>query len=752
MNRLALLLGLLLAQPAGPRAHAADAALPADHVRLRDSSLSMALPYASELVEALSTRDWDAAVRGLAAVPDARVPASLAADHAFVRAWALHHAGRSPDAVPLLPRARQATLAPQTSVRLLEGEVLLATQRHDEAARVLDGVPADGPLGVRAALARARAFQGAGRTEEALRVYRALAARPDPAPGSSAAVSALVRAAPPGSSEQRALQARLYRSYPDTPEERAGTAGFVPSPDDRAARGDTLQERGAHDSAVSLLDPMLATAPPDACVLRFAWGRAQFKRNNITAAAAVLEPLGTACRGRDEDRAAKALYLAGKAYERLKRWSDAARAYRRIPELYPRHSMADDGYALGGIALQEAGELSAARQAWARGYEAYPEGDLAAENAWRLAWGAALAGDTEEAIRWADRARQELVLARNPTDVLASRYWSGRWRAWPSVDATRRVHPDAARVAEGARLLEQVAREAPWHWYGLLAAQRLRELDPGRAAALARPVMDPPDAPWVVRSRWLEDPTVKDALALVRLGLRGDALGLLESQDSGPLEPSEYAIVRRVETEAGRFLLSHDRLRTWLKTQSPETLGPNAWKILRQAYPERYWEDVRAVTPYAWDPRVFLALVREESNFNPKIESHVGARGLSQLMPATAARTAKRLGMPWRPAQVWDPRTNLKLGASYLDLLHARYKGNSALALAGYNAGEGNADRWLAAAPNVPLDVYVERIPFRETRHYVKRVSSTWQTYRLLYEQGPPYADLSRYTFDAVPD
>ena len=107
--------------------------------------------------------------------------------------------------------------------------------------------------------------------------------------------------------------------------------------------------------------------------------------------------------------------------------------------------------------------------------------------------------------------------------------------------------------------------------------------------------------------------------------------------------------------------------------------------------------------------------------------------------------------MAWASSKIWDVPSNLKIGAAYLDFLHQHYKGNSALSLAGYNAGEGNADRWLAAAPNAPTDYVTETISFRETRMYVKRVSSTWMMYRLLYDSGPMFPDFSKFADDAVP-
>ncbi len=143
--------------------------------------------------------------------------------------------------------------------------------------------------------------------------------------------------------------------------------------------------------------------------------------------------------------------------------------------------------------------------------------------------------------------------------------------------------------------------------------------------------------------------------------------------------------------------------------------------------------------------------MREESNFNPEIKSHAGACGLSELMPTTASSVAKRAGFSYSSSRIWDPQTNLNIGAYYLDMLHERYRGNSAMSLAGDNAGEGNADRWLAAMPDALTDAVVESITFRETRFYVKRVLSTYLTYRLLYDEGPPTPDWSKWMYDAVP-
>lgn len=762
---LALLSTSLAAPPVSPT--------PESLVLVGPTALSPVLAWPDDLKLALFERRHADAAELLVRIDPTSMPGAGVGDAAFVTAWTLQRANRGADALKLLPSVEKAENAPPAYVDLVVGELLLADGKPVDAVDhllrastppplaggsggALDPTGWHSPIEVRALLALADAFQKAGRTADARAVWTRLAERPDPSPGSAAALWILAQRAGDGSPEAAAYLDRLYRYYPGTPEDKAAAGRYPAKPSIAAlaARGDTLQESGRWDTAADLLDDRLAeagTSDAAGCQYRYAYGRAQYKRNNITIAAEVLQPLGKSCRGVDDDRGAKALYLAGKALERKKEGGNASRAYLAIPELYPTHSMADDGYALGGIMLQQSGDLAAARSVWAKGLAGYPDGDLAGENAWRLAWGAFLAGDTAEAIRWAEKGATEVPLASSPTDVLACRYWAARWKAWPSATDYRQRTKDAAALAAAADGLEAVARDAGWHYYGLQAAARLRLLDPARAEALSRPPMDAPTAMWSARSAFLEHPAVRNAFALVRIGLYGDALVELSALDEEALTGSEMAIVTGIQADGGDFLFAHDRLRQWLKTHPPQVLGPNAWKVMVQAYPERWWPEVQAAASYPWDARIFHALVREESNFNPQIKSHAGACGLSQLMPGTASGCAKRMGLSFRSSDIWDPATNLKIGAWYLDTLHSRYKGNSAVALSAYNAGEGNADRWLAAAPDSPTDMYVESITFRETRMYVKRVLSTWQTYRLLYGEGPLYEDWSRIVEDAVP-
>ena len=127
------------------------------------------------------------------------------------------------------------------------------------------------------------------------------------------------------------------------------------------------------------------------------------------------------------------------------------------------------------------------------------------------------------------------------------------------------------------------------------------------------------------------------------------------------------------------------------------------------------------------DPRLIHAVIWQESKYKPSAESHAGARGLMQLMPAAA----QRFGCADRD----DAASNVTAGTKYLRWLLKRFDGNVTLALAAYNAGEGNVDRWLAQAAERGEPLTVAAIPFPETRSYVDKVKQARRDYRAKYEK-----------------
>ncbi|HWT31221.1 MAG TPA: lytic transglycosylase domain-containing protein, partial [Propylenella sp.] len=140
--------------------------------------------------------------------------------------------------------------------------------------------------------------------------------------------------------------------------------------------------------------------------------------------------------------------------------------------------------------------------------------------------------------------------------------------------------------------------------------------------------------------------------------------------------------------------------------------------------------------PEPVDRALVYSVVRQESAFNFQATSHVGARGLMQLMPATAKATARNAGLPFSVQRLTsDPFYNATLGAQHLGELLDRLDRSYVLTFVGYNAGPGRASQWVKAygdprAGNVDAVDWIERIPFDETRDYVQKVMENLQVYR----------------------
>jgi soluble lytic murein transglycosylase len=159
----------------------------------------------------------------------------------------------------------------------------------------------------------------------------------------------------------------------------------------------------------------------------------------------------------------------------------------------------------------------------------------------------------------------------------------------------------------------------------------------------------------------------------------------------------------------------------------------------------KHWDDIELRFPLSYtdkilensiqqklNPAILFGLVRRESAFNEKAYSPVGARGLMQIMPGTARQIAKNLNERWRGNNsLYNPETNLKYGSFYYQKLLNQFDGNYAIALAAYNAGPHRVKKWLPETESMPADIWIETIPYKETREYVINVLA----YALIYQQ-----------------
>ena len=163
-------------------------------------------------------------------------------------------------------------------------------------------------------------------------------------------------------------------------------------------------------------------------------------------------------------------------------------------------------------------------------------------------------------------------------------------------------------------------------------------------------------------------------------------------------------------------------------------LGDRPLLFWEAAYPRAFPDAAQTYGKAFGSPELFIyAIMRKESSYFPFAVSSSDARGLLQLLPATADEVAKKLVLASYTDELFDPDTNLHLGTAYLGGLLRRFQGQEALAAGAYNAGAHAMMRWCDQWANRPLDEFVELITYDQAREYIKRVLGIYARYRHLY-------------------
>jgi len=434
------------------------------------------------------------------------------------------------------------------------------------------------------------------------------------------------------------------------------------------------------------------------------------------------------------DSSAATLVLAGELLAGAGRYRDAERAYR---------AAARDS-ALGALAIYRRARILArlgdtgAPEALSGFAQSFPADTAAPTALYVLGDMLADRGEWAGAARWFDE-----LIARYPADLRASlaRFRlaaqalrdglgdsaSALYRAEVAAGAPQRMSARfwLGKVAllsgdsTGARASWlTLAREDSIGYYGLRARREV-SLPPLRFAAAPAPA---PSASIVA------------------------ALGRVDTLLLAGLDTAAQAEVRTILARAPQQDL--DALLAWSDGLARRGFGPAAvrfgWqaalkapndpRVLRAIFP---WPNRRAVegeaAEFGVDPLLLVAIVRQESVFDAEALSPAGARGLAQLLPGTAALTARGLDVTFYPEWITVPDLNLHLGAAHLQELLQRFPGRVDAAVAAYNAGTAPVIRWLARPGADDPDQFIEAIPYQETRGYVRSVLRNRELYRALY-------------------
>ncbi|HTH28430.1 MAG TPA: lytic transglycosylase domain-containing protein [Sphingobium sp.] len=312
--------------------------------------------------------------------------------------------------------------------------------------------------------------------------------------------------------------------------------------------------------------------------------------------------------------------------------------------------------------------------------------------------------------------------ARSPQTISKGFYWAGR----------------AAHAAGRTREAQDYFRRASTHgdqYYGQLALERLGLPVPAPSTA-----QNPVEISAATRATFANRSVVRAARHLGATGQWQDQSRLLR------------AIAANAATDQDQLLVA-DLSRSLARPDLGVMAGRRALSSGLSSYAVASFPSVTVPDEHSGNWTMIHAIARQESQFDRQIVSRAGARGLMQLMPGTAREVAGKLGLGYELSSLNDPHYNIRLGSTYFRQMLNYYGGSYPLAVAAYNAGPGNVNKWLAANgdPRLPggdIVQWVENIPISETRNYVQRVLENAVIYDLINPRNGGSrvsAPLSRY-------
>lgn len=458
------------------------------------------------------------------------------------------------------------------------------------------------------------------------------------------------------------------------------------------------------------------------CEAMYLKASAVFKQRQRTKARPLYEKAAKQCQtAGSNNEVVKSKYQAARGQYAQGQYSGAARAFEKMAADHAKHSYSDDAWIKAGESWEEAGEAVKARKAYRTALDAKYRGDMANEARRRLLVQAFAEKRHDDALALADSSLAAGVNHRRERAKL--HYFRGRalaelgkpdeaQAAW--LDAIEQMPLSYPAVQSLSRLREQSEG-------ALKKGMTVLSAEVGNAANLDLPA----------------DPSVERARLFARLGLGEEAQRELDDAkvDGWPAAAllSSAGLYDEVQRKLANLGLD------WRQAPPVGSAKP-MWEI---AHPRPFTEIIDpGEKEYGVPPLLTFAIMQTESRFDPGATSWAGARGLVQLMPSTAKSVAQKAGVELDGQDaLYDPATNLGLGMRYLAGLTRRWGGGDAgpaLAIPSYNAGAGSVDKWVAERGDWPLDLFIESIPYDETRKYTQKVLERWAIYRWMYAEGEP--------------
>ena len=337
-----------------------------------------------------------------------------------------------------------------------------------------------------------------------------------------------------------------------------------------------------------------------------------------------------------------------------------------------------------------------------------PSSDAGLQRFWDKAWAAYVRGDLNGARQLFKYIADTY---RNPNIRRQSQYWYAR-------------SGEKLGNKEEANAIYRQLAQAPYDdLYAIYSEQQHGAPRPARTNPLKESRPD-----WGEIAEKSMPPELRLGYELTALSDARDAQVEIRQNANRKNQQFADALLAELYSSANNLQMMYTSLRRAWPTLATVEQDSVPAHFLKLYYPMKYEESIRQNgEKNGVDPYLIMALILQESYFNPNAKSVVGATGLMQLMPATGKEIAQKLHTS---SHLENPEVNIRLGSYHFRHLIDLFDGHVPLAVASYNAGQGNVIKWRRAAPSKPMDEFLESIPFPETRNYVKRVTLISSTYR----------------------
>jgi soluble lytic murein transglycosylase len=635
------------------------------------------------------------------------------------------------EAVKLLRTAQPEIPVLDDYFRLWIGEALLKRSEPIQAAELFETIPKlvpDSNVITRAAYRAGEAWYHANVCFRAVEWSERAVTLGDKDPAAPLALShqAECHLRESRLSDARAVLKHLWLRYPQSPEAReakmrldTGLGGepWTPTADDHALRAQAYLALAMQGEAVEELRRFLALSPahPRRFDARLKLGVAYVRLKQYDQAREIFRGLVA---DRVQESSEATVWLA-RVYLRQNLGDKLTELTRSVAQ----SSLGGDQRAMvnlfAGVWLEDQGRFDDAIAAFRQVAKVGESASQRAEGLWRAGWVQYRTARYREA---GETFRAVVEMHVNGFEPQAM-YWAAR--AY-----------EREKNAAAAELYTRVCQRYAYSYYCQLAVRRA-------VLPVATLISAPAESPVVEDREHLPEnrrPEIERhvvyqrGIELKTLGFAQDAareLGFLTEQYSR--DQDVLLAFSTMLSEVGAYHPALRVAKVHFKDKLERSGLPTAPALWGVAYPTGLVPTIAAQGVSAVDPYLAAAIIREESQYDEKALSVVGAVGLMQLMPATANAVAQRHGFPAvGREELFDRETNIRLGVRYLGQLLDQYGGNLTYAVAAYNAGPLAVNNWIAVHNGRDQDEFVELIPYQETRLYVKRVLRSYGEYRRL--------------------